>query len=142
VRRRVRAIIAAVALASLVVAGCTGPPGTKAVWVQVANETDIPIGVYVDGEWRGTDEPGATILVPLGDGPPPLTIEARSPTGATLATLEATAGQVEALRQGSQEFVLGEEFGVPCGVIRIVVGAMPEGWAVAPGEAVQPGPCP
>ena len=135
-------VLAAVAIASLVVAGCSGSPGTRALWVQVVNETDIPIGVYIDGEWRGTDEPGATIVVPLGDGPPPMTIEARSPSGATLATLEATVGQVEALRAGSDENVIAVEFAVPCGAIRITVGEMPEGWAVAPGEAVPPGPCP
>jgi hypothetical protein len=40
------------------------------------------------------------------------------------------------------ENVIAEEFAVPCGVIRIVVGAMPEGWAPAPAEAVPSGPCP
>ena len=137
-----RRLLAVLALAWFVVSGCATPPGTRAIWVNVDNGTDIPIGVYVDGEWRGTDEPGATILVPLGDGPPPMTIEARSPTGATLAILEANAPQVEALRRGETEDVIAEEFGVPCGVITIVVGEMPAGWAPAPAEAVATGPCP
>jgi hypothetical protein len=132
-------LVALVALA-LLASACA--PSPAEVRIHVDNETDVPIGVYVDGEWRGTDEPESTIVVPLGNGTPPLTIEARSPSGATLATLVANAAQVEALRRGDDEDVIASEVAVPCGIIRIVVGEMPPGSAPAPAEAVPTGPCP
>lgn len=135
--------LAAGGLVAIVVAACAaaGTPGDE-VRVHVDNETDIPVGVYIDGDWRGTDEPGATIVVPLGDGPPPIRVEARSPSGATLATLEASAGPIDAMRDGDRSEVVGEAFGVPCGVITIVIGERPDGYVVAPASSVEPGPCP
>ena len=124
------------------VAACAMLPGGDEVRVHVDNETDVPIGVYVDGVWRGTDEPGATIVVPLGDGVPPIRVEARSPSGATLATLDGPPGPIEAMRAGDRTEVVGSAFGVPCGVITIVIGELGPDRSVAPVTAVPAGPCP
>jgi predicted RNA methylase len=134
--------VVALLLFALATLGCSAAAPSSEVRVRVENATDIPVAVYVEDDWRGTDEPGSTLVVPLGAGSPPLTIEARSPSGATLATLEVDAARLEALRQGDPDNVLTEEFGVPCGVIRIVVGEHPAGWAPAPAEAVAGEPCP
>ena len=131
------AIVATVA----VVTACSAIPGNDEVRVHVDNETDIPIGVYVDGVWRGTDEPGATIVVSLGDGLPPITIEARSASGAVLATLDVPLGPVKALRDGESD-AWGAEVAVPCGLIRIVAGELGPDAAIAPATAVPSGPCP
>lgn len=132
-----------VALVAVVGAACsTSASQGSEIRVHVTNETDIPIGVYIDGDWRGTDEPGATIVVPLGDGQPPIRVETRSPSGATLATLIAPAGPIGALRGGDRTEVVGEAFGVPCGVITIVIGELGPDQAVAPATAVPAGPCP
>ena len=137
-----RALLAlAMAAAVATVSACGMVPGLDDVRVHVDNETDIPIGVYVDGVWRGTDEPGATIVVPLGDGLPPITIEARSASGAVLATLDVPLGPVKALRDGEGD-AWGAEIAVPCGLIRIVAGELGPYAAVAPATAVPAGPCP
>jgi hypothetical protein len=138
-----RGVVVLLAYVAVVGAACsaTATPGAS-IDVHVSNATDIPIGVYIDGDWRGTDEPGATIVVPLGDGQPPIRVEARSPSGATLATLDAPPGPIEAMRGGDRSEVVGEAFGVPCGIITIVVGELDDGAAVAPATAVPAGPCP
>ena len=130
-----------VALATALVA-CGGSASGADVRLRVDNDTDTPVGVYLDGTWMGTDEPGATIDVPLGAGSPPLLVEVRSPSGATLATLEAQAGPVQALRDGDAQNVIAQEFGVPCGVIRIVIGELGTDRAPAPAPSVAAGPCP
>ena len=136
-----RALLAlAMAAPVATLAACGVVPGLDEVRVHVDNETDIPIGVYVDGVWRGTDEPGATIVVPLGDGLPPITIEARSASGAVLATLDVPLGPVKALRDGEGD-AWGEEIAVPCGLIRITVGELGPNVAHAPAAAVPAGPC-
>ena len=139
---RVAGIAAAAAFVGLVVVACAAPATADEIRIHVQNQTTIPVGVYVDGDWRGTDEPGATIVVPLGDGVPPIRVEARSPSGATLVTLEAPAGPIESMRDGDDSEVVGEAFGLPCGVITIVIGDQPPGQTVAPAPSVEPGPCP
>jgi len=37
---------------------------------------------------------------------------------------------------------VAEEIGVPCGVVRVVVGTLAEDAAPAPAASVPPGPCP
>ena len=135
-------LVRALALAATValVMACGAIPGMDEVRVHVANETDIPIAIHVDGVWRATDEPGSTIVVPLGDGLPPITIEARSASGAVLATLDVPLGPVKALRDGEGD-AWGAEIAVPCGLIRIVVGELGPNAAVAPAAAVPAGPC-
>ena len=135
-----RRVIAALGLVTAV-AGCAGPAGPDMPRLTVENRTDTPIGVYVDGEWVGTDEPGATIQTGLG----PTTrssyrIEARSPSGAVLAAFDAPRGAVGAALDGGAP--LGEAFGVPCGEIHILIGTLAADEALAPAEAVEPGPCP
>jgi len=137
--RAVRALALVVTL--VLVTACSAIPNLDEVRVHVDNETDIPIAVYIDGVWRGTDEPGATIVVPLGDGLPPITIEARSASGAVLATLDVPLGPVKALRDREGD-AWGEEIAVPCGLIRITVGELGPTEAHAPAEAVPEGPCP
>ena len=134
---RALALVATVAL----VTACSAIPGLDEVRVHVDNETDIPIAVYVDGVWRGTDEPGATIVVPLGDGLPPITIEARSASGAVLATLDVPLGPVKALRDREGD-AWGAEIAVPCGLVRIIVGELGPNAAVKTAEAVPAGRCP
>ena len=98
-------------------------PRLDEVRVQVDNGTDIPIAIYVDGVWRGTNQPGATIVVPIGEDLRPITVEARSPNDAMLATLDVPLGPMKALldREGD---AWGAEFAVPCGGIRIFVGEL------------------
>ena len=131
---------AVLSVVALLVLGC-GSSSADDVMVRIDNLTDTPVGVYIGGEWRGTDEPGATITTGLGDGTPPIRIEVQSPSGAVLAAFDAQAGPVEALRDGSGP-ATGTEVGVPCGVIRIVVGELASGEALAPAEAVPSGACP
>ena len=137
--RIVRAL-ALVATVTILVA-CSAVPRLDEVRVHVDNGTDIPIAIYVDGVWRGTDEPGATIVVPLGEDLRPITVEARSPNDAVLATLDVPLGPMKALldREGD---AWGAEFAVPCGGIRIFVGELGPYAVMAPASAVPAGPCP
>jgi hypothetical protein len=141
--RRIAARLALAAVLAAVVAACGGTTGPDMARLTVENRTDTPIGVYVDGEWVGTDEPGATIATGLG----PTTrssyrIEAHSPSGAVLAVFEAPRAAVAATVEGGAP--LGEAFGVPCGEIHIIVGELgpAEAVAPAPAPAAGPGPCP
>ena len=125
----------------LAVGGCVDPdPGAGAA-LTVVNRTDTPVGVYVNDAWIGTDEPGATIETTLGPtDDADYRIEARSPTGAVLAVFVAPAAEVDRTRDGGP--ALGEEIGVPCGVVTILIGTLRDDEMLAPAEAVEPGPCP
>ena len=124
------------------IGGCTNPPPPGSVDLRVDNLTDTPLGVYVNDEWVGTDEPGATItatLEPADAGG--YRIETRTPSGAVVAAFDAPSGAVQALREG-RGGPLGEEVGVPCGVVRILIGTLEPDEALAPARSVEPGPCP
>ena len=127
-------IVVGLAIALL---GCAAAEGGR---LTVVNRTDTAVGVYVDGEWIGTDEPGATIVATLG--PTDSTsyrIEARSPSGAVLGAFDAPRVAVDESRDGGPGF--GEIVPVPCGEIAFVVGELDDGESLAPAEAVEPGPC-
>lgn len=131
-----------VVVLAVLFAACSNPEPPGSVQLTVENLTDTPLGVYVDDEWVGTDEPGATIVTTL----PPTDaesyrVETRTPSGAVIAAFDAPAGAVQALREG-RGGPLGEEVGVPCGVVRILIGDLEPAEGLAPAEAVEPGPCP
>ena len=122
----------------MVLAGCAPSDGAR---LTVDNRTDTPVGVYVDGEWIGTDEPGATIVTTLGSTDADVyRIEARSPSGAVLAALEAPRAAVDASRGGGPGS--GTTIAVPCGEIAIRIGALAAGETLAPADPVERGPCP
>ena len=94
-------------------------------------EVDVPIG--------GADIP--VIIEALGDhGGAPYEIETRSPTGAILGFVSVNASQAASLADGGPAVVT--ETGVPCGVIRLVVGDLPANEAPAPAASIAPGPLP
>ena len=135
-----RALLLAVAAAVAFAACADTDPGTGAA-LTVVNRTDTPVGVYVNDEWVGTDEPGATIettLRPSDDAA--LRIEARSPTGAVLAAFDAPSAEVDRTREGGP--ALGAEYAVPCGVLTILIGTLRDDEGLAPAASVEPGPCP
>lgn len=124
--------------AGLALGACVAVDGPR---LTVENRTDTPVGVYVDDEWIGTDEPGATIVATLGptDGDS-YRIEARSPTGAVLAVFDAPRTAVDESRDGGPAF--GQVVAVPCGQIAFLIGTLEPDAALASAEAVEPGPCP
>ena len=55
------------------------------VRVHIENQTDVPVGVYVNGGWVGTYPAGAETSVPIaGHGGPPYTVGSEGPDGAVL----------------------------------------------------------
>lgn len=133
----------AVCLVGLLALACiaTGCGPTDGPRLTVVNRTDTPVGVYVDGDWIGTDGPGATIVATLAPtDADSYRIEARAPSGAVLATLDAPRVAVEESRDGGPAF--GEIIAVPCGEIEMLVGELRPDEALAPAEAVTRGPCP
>ena len=55
----------------------------------------------------------------------------------TMSINEAQAAKLDTPGDG-----VAEEVGVPCGVLRLVVGTLPADAAPAPAASVSPGPCP
>ena len=132
----------AVALATLALAtsGCART-AVAGITITLDNRTDTPIGLYVNGEWVGTYPAGATTEQPLGDhGGAPYAVEARSDSGAVLAMVGVNEAQARALAEDGPAVAI--EQGVPCGVVRIVVGELGPDEVPAPAASVPPGPCP
>ena len=108
--------------------------------VNVANLTDVAIALYVNGTLAETLDPGTSTEVPL-PGPEglPFSIEARTPSGAAIASWTITADQYAAAASGKA----GQDstMAFPCGTIRLTVGTpvVPPPPAT---DALPPGPCP
>lgn len=109
--------------------------------VTLDNQTDIPVGLYVNGDWVGTYPAGGSTTQALGGhGGAPYDVEVRSDSGAVLAEMAINEPQAASLTGGGMP--IGVDQGVPCGVIRIVVGMPDPDVEPAPAEAVPPGACP
>lgn len=136
---RIRLVVALVALV-LATSGC-GRTASADITITLDNLTDTPIGLYVNGDWIGTYAPGATTKQPLGDhGGAPYAVEARSDSGAALAVVRVNEAQAQDLAEAGRGVAV--EQGVPCGVVRIVVGELGPSAVPAPAASVPPGPCP
>jgi hypothetical protein len=92
------------------VAAC-GAPGSGSA-VRLENATTVPVAVHLNDAWVGTYPAGAIVDVPIGQAALPIVIEARSPSGAVLASLTASESDIADAR-GVGEWVL------PCGAIRL-----------------------
>ncbi len=126
--------------AILLLAGCART-AVADITITVDNLTDTALGLYVNDEWVGTYAAGASTKQPLGDhGGAPYQIELRSPSGATLAMVGVNEAQAASMTDGGP--AVASETGVPCGLIRVVVGELAANEDPAPGQSVQPGPCP
>ena len=133
-------LVVALAALALATSGCART-AVADITITLDNLTDSPIGLYVNGEWVGTYPAGATTEQPLGDhGGAPYAVEARSDSGAVLAMVGVNEAQARALAQDGPAVAI--EQGVPCGVVRIVVGELGPDEAPAPAASVPPGPCP
>ena len=122
------------------VAGCarTAPSDIR---ITLDNLTDTPVGLYVNDDWVGTYPAGGSTRQPLGDhGGAPYAVEVRSPSGAVLATVGVNEAQAQSIAGGGPAIAL--ELGVPCGIVRLVVGELTADEAPAPAESLSPGPCP
>ncbi len=137
---RTATVAAAMLALAAIVLGC-GSPAPIPAPIQVDNRTDTAVGLYVNDGWAGTYAAGATGSTSLGGhGDPPYTIEVRTPSNAVLLTVGVNEAQAASLDQ--PDGAVAEEIGVPCGVVRVVVGTLADGTAPAPAESVPPGPCP
>ena len=133
-------LVVALAALALATSGCART-AVADITITLDNLTDTPIGLYVNGEWVGTYPAGATTEQPLGDhGGAPYAVKARSDSGAVLAMVGVNEAQARALAQDGPAVAI--EQGVPCGVVRIVVGELGPDEAPAPAASVPPGPCP
>ncbi len=120
-------LVAAWTLGAL--AACSlAQPSTPMV---LENLTDTPLAVHVDGDWVGTYPASTTSSVPIR-GEPPVGIEVVTPSGAVLVEWAFDAQQAVGGAVSVSE--------VPCGVIRLSVGAVEP---PALGDLPPPsGPCP
>ena len=138
-----RVILTFLAMSTVValVAGCarTAPPDIQ---ITLDNLTDTPVGLYVNDDWVGTYPAGGSTRQPLGNhGGAPYVVEVRSPSGAVLATVGVNADQAASL-SGDRGPAIALEQGVPCGIVRLVVGELAADEVPAPAASVAPGPCP
>jgi hypothetical protein len=120
-------------LVAVVIATVTacGTAGSGAV-VRLENATTVPVAIHLNDAWVGTYAAGAVVDVPIGQAVIPVVIEARSPSGAVLASLTAAESDIAEAR-GVGEWVL------PCGAIRLSLSttdqepiATPEALAACP----------
>lgn len=130
-------VVAVLALVSL--SGCA--PG-DAVPIRIQNDTNVPVGLYVNGDWLGTYPAGANTTVSF-DRPiaAPWAVELRSPSDAALLRLDANGGALEAARDG--RYGAGESIGLPCGELTAILGTLSADEALAPTRpSAAPGLCP
>lgn len=92
--------------------------------VLVRNETTVPVAVDVDGTWIGTVAPGAIaeLPFPLSDGQ--MTIQAKTPTGASIADLLGTRAMFDAAVEGSSGMSSWQD--LACGRVVLAVGPFDE----------------
>ena len=109
------AVVAAVAATVLV--GCGILSFAR---VSVRNETTVPIAVHVDGGWVGTVAPGATADLAFTPGDDTTEIEARSPTGAILASLIGTRPMYDGAIDGSTPMSAWQD--IACGRVVLSIG--------------------
>ncbi|CAN5602453.1 hypothetical protein BH20CHL7_BH20CHL7_09950 [soil metagenome] len=134
------AFLAVTVALALAVAGCARMAPSD-IQITLDNLTDTPVGLYVNEDWVGTYPAGGTTRPPLGDhGGAPYEVEVRSPSGATLATVAVNEAQADSLSGGGAAIAL--EQGVPCGIVRLLVGELAADEVPAPAASVPPGPCP
>jgi len=132
-------MLALATLGALAGAGCTSPISADAR-IHLDNLTDISVGIYVNGGWAGTSAAGTSAEAQLGGhGGPPYTIEIRSSSNVVLMTVNVNEAQAESI--GLVGRGVADEVGVPCGILRVVVGTLEDGAVPAPAESVAPGPC-
>lgn len=133
-------VVVLLAAMAIGMSGCARM-GVGDIPVTLDNLTDTPVGLYVNGDWVGTYPAGASTTQTLGGhGGAPYDVEVRTESGAVLA--EVAVNEAQAASLTGDGMPIGVEQGVPCGVVRIVVGVPDPDTAPAPGEAVPPGPCP
>jgi hypothetical protein len=130
-----------VLVGALLGGGCGMVPATSDIPVTVANDTDVAVGLYVDGHWVGTYAPGTEVAVPLpGRLRFPSTLELRSPSDAALLAVTLNEGEHATAESGG--YGVGESRGLSCGTLTLLVGRLDEGEALAPATSVEPGACP
>lgn len=132
-------LVLVVVVAGLVAAAClpTAAPGEPRIHLE--NASDDPVGLYVNGGWVGTYQPGATIAVPLfGRGGPPFDIEVRTITNEVLLDLPVTADDARTIASGST--TIASEAMLDCGFVSVAVGTVAP--IVERGEAQGAGACP
>lgn len=131
----------AAAIAMLVVSVACSRTAVADITITMDNQTDTPVGLYVNDEWVGTYPAGASVQEPLGDhGGAPYVVDVRTPGGTSLARVDVNAAQAASITGGGP--AVASEVGLPCGIIRLVVGELADHEAPAPAESVAPGPCP
>jgi hypothetical protein len=131
----------AAAIAMLVVSVACSRTAVADITITMDNQTDTPVGLYVNDEWVGTYPAGASVQEPLGDhGGAPYVVDVRTPGGTSLARVDVNAAQAASITGGGP--AVASEVGLPCGIIRLVVGELADDEAPAPAESVAPGPCP
>jgi hypothetical protein len=128
-------------VAALLVSACASDADVPALGF--ANETDVAVGVYVNGSWVGTYAAGTEgVGVPYGGrGGPPWRIEFRTPSGATIASWDLTGDDIAFVEGGAAG--TGTLLDTPCGRIIAWVGQRGSG-GPAPDPNVPsptPGPC-
>lgn len=111
------------------------------ITITLDNLTDTPVGLYVNDEWVGTYPAGASVQEPLGDhGGAPYVVDVRTPSGASLTRADVSEAQAASLSGGGP--AIASEQGLPCGIIRLVIGELADDEAPVPAVSVPPGPCP
>jgi len=131
-------LMAVVLLVSMVACSRTA---VSDITISLDNLTDTPVGLYVNDEWVGTYPAGAIVQEPLGDhGGAPYIVDVRTPSGTSLIRADVNEAQARSLVGGGP--AIASEQGLPCGIIRLVIGELAAGEAPAPAQSVAPGPCP
>lgn len=127
------------AVLSSAVACATVGIGPGADRVQLENETDVPIGVYLNEAWVGTYPAGATATIALvGHRGPPFAVSIRTAVGESL--LEESISAEDMRRAREEGFGWSSAPSQPCGSIRLTFGDVEHLEEDDPG--IEPGPCP
>jgi hypothetical protein len=130
----------AIAVALLVSMAACSRTAASDITITLDNLTDTPVGLYVNDEWVGTYPAGASVQEPLGDhGGAPYVVDVRTPAGTSLARANVNEAQAASMAEGGAAVAV--EQGLPCGIVRLVIGELAEDEAPAPAERVAPGPC-
>jgi hypothetical protein len=127
-------------LAAGLLTGCAFGAASSDIPVTIENDTSVPVGLYVGGDWLGTYPAGASVVVQVpSQSRLPTMVELLAPSGAVMLDVELDETQFADAARGG--YGTSRSVPVSCGVVTLVVGTLADGQSPEPPSSDDQVPC-